>query len=125
MKAHDALTASVAHEKRRLEAHRSKKLAAYKLGGKPAVDEFLAVTDFVTPYYRDVLIGLIDGTTGAFNTDCQTGLIGSVKSGYDVITYGSTAYLPSSVIKLQMSVNDVTSATNSVTAFCNFTTLFN
>lgn len=115
---------------RGVKAESARKMKAYKLGIAPEVDEhvddsFNLLPDFVNTYTRDILLGVIDGVTGQFNDDCKNGLKGSVVSTFNLATYGSTIYLPSSLIKTQMSVNDVMSAVNSVTAYCNFTLMLN
>lgn len=50
---------------------------------------------------------------------------GSVTSTFNLAKYGSTVYMPDSMIKVQMSVNDVMTAVNGVTAYCNFTLMLN
>jgi hypothetical protein len=100
-------------------------MQAYRLGGPAAVDELSVLPGFVNNYTRDILLGLIDGTTSEFNKDCQNGMKGSVTSAFNLATYGSTVYMPSSLVKVQMSVNDVMTAVNSVTAYCNFTLMLN
>ena len=115
---------------RGVKAESARKMKAYKLCIAPEVDEhvddsFNLLPDFVNTYTRDILLGVIDGVTGQFNDDCKNGLKGSVVSTFNLATYGSTIYLPSSLIKTQMSVNDVMSAVNSVTAYCNFTLMLN
>lgn len=110
---------------RGVKAQSAQKMQAYRLGGPSAVDQLNVVPGFVNNYSRDILLGLIDGTTTAFNTDCQTGMKGSVTSAFNLATYGLTFYQPSSLVKTQMSVNDVMTAVNSVTAYCNFTLMLN
>ena len=110
---------------RGVKAQSAQKMQAYRLGGPSAVDQLNVVPGFVNNYSRDILLGLIDGTTTAFNTDCQTGMKGSVTSAFNLATYGLTFYKPSSLVKTQMSVNDVMTAVNSVTAYCNFTLMLN
>ena len=110
---------------RGVKAQSAQKMQAYRLGGPSAVDQLNVLPGFVNNYSRDILLGLIDGTTTAFNTDCQTGMKGSVTSAFNLATYGSTFYMPSSLVKVQMSVNDVMTAVNSVTAYCNFTLMLN
>ena len=110
---------------RGVKAQSAQKMQAYRLGGPSAVDQLSVVDGFVNNYSRDILLGLIDGTTTAFNTDCQTGMKGSVTSAFNLATYGLSFYKPSSTIKVQMSVNDVMTAFNSVTAYCNFTIMLN
>ena len=100
-------------------------MQAYRLGGPSAVDQLNLLPGFVNNYSRDILLGLIDGTTTVFNTDCQSGMKGSVTSTFNLATYGSTIYMPSSLVKTQMSLNDVMTAVNSVTAYCNFTLMLN
>jgi hypothetical protein len=48
---------------RGVKAQSAKKMEAYRLGGPAAVDEFVALPGFVNNYTRDILLGLIDGTT--------------------------------------------------------------
>jgi hypothetical protein len=50
---------------------------------------------------------------------------GSVTSTFNLATYGTSIYMPSSMVKFQMSINDVMTAVNSVTAYCNFTLMLN
>lgn len=110
---------------RGVKAQSAKKMQAYRLGAVPEVDDFSMLPGFVNTYTRDVLLGLIDGVTGQFNEDCQNGLKGTVTSSFNLATYGLSVYLPSSMIKTQMSVNDVLTAFNSVTTYCNFTLMLN
>ena len=110
---------------RGVKASSAKKMQAYRLGATPQIDDFGVLPGFVNPYTRDVLLGVIDGVTGQFNEDCQNGLKGSVTSSFNLATYGLSVYMPSSMIKTQMSVNDLMTAFNSVTAYCNFTLMLN
>lgn len=85
---------------RGVKAQSAQKMQAYRLGGPAAVDELIALPGFVNNYTRDILLGLIDGSTSQFNQDCQNGMKGSVVSGFNLATYGSTVYMPSSLIKV-------------------------
>ena len=128
VKAHQRMSTEVETLMRGVKANSARKMEAYRLGQAPPLDQndqFNLLPEFVNTYTRDILLGLIDGVTGQFNDDCKNGLKGSVVSGFNLATYGSTFYLPSSLIKTQMSVNDVMTAVNSVTAYCNFTLMLN
>jgi hypothetical protein len=70
-----------------------------------------------------LLLGVIDGTTGAFNDSCRGGLAESVRSGFSVMN-NIGIYDPRLLAKFSLSNVNFTEATNQVYAFCDMTSLF-
>jgi hypothetical protein len=88
------------------------------------MDAALSATDFFSPYTRGIFLGVIDSVAGTFSTDCKAGLTGTVVSAWDAVAY-KNFLVPSNTIKLQLAVNNLIAASNSIIAFCTFNQLAN
>jgi len=69
-------------------------------------------------YYEDLLLGIIDGTTGSFNGDCRGGLAETVRSTFSVLD-NIDIYDPRKLSKFSLSNVGLTEATNVVYAYCD------
>lgn len=75
-------------------------------------------------YYENMIYGIIDGTSGDFDTNCRDSLYGIVGGGFAAYKYKNVAK-PTNTIKFQMGINQFTDSTNSVYTYCDFSHLFN
>ena len=69
------------------------------------------------------MYGIIDGSTTSFNTDCQDALSTVVGSAFGIFKYKNIAD-PRNTVKMNLSINNFTTGTNNVYAFCDFTHLY-
>ena len=70
-----------------------------------------------------MIYGVIDGSTTSFNTDCQDALSTGVGSAFGIFKYKNIAD-PRNTVKMNLSINNFTTGTNNVYAFCDFTHLY-
>ena len=72
----------------------------------------------MSAYYESMLIGIVDGTTGAFNDDCRGGLVSSIRAAFTLMD-NVGIYDPRKLSKFALSNTSFTEATNTVYAFCD------
>lgn len=73
-----------------------------------------------TDMYESGFYGAIDGMSGTFtNTACTGGMANVVSSVFGMIRH-IAIYIPENSMKFMISSNNFTESTNTVVAFCNF-----
>ena len=73
-------------------------------------------------YYEQMLLGIIDGTTGGFNAECRGGLAQCVQSFFALIA-NIDIYDPRKISKFSLANIGLTESTNVVYAFCDVSQL--
>ena len=111
------------HESRAAPYLAAARMTSYRLNGekaRPIVSQEPGTKGSV--YYEQLLLGIIDGTTGGFNAACRGGLAESVRSAFALMA-NVDIYDPRKLSKFSLANIGLTEATNVVYAYCDISQL--
>ena len=72
----------------------------------------------VLGFAEAIVYGIIDGVTNVFSVGCNSGLFGLVNSVFRIFEFYKI-WIPSNIMKFNMSINGMFEAGNNVFAFCD------
>ena len=114
------------HESRAAPYLANARMTSYRIHGDKAKSPRVSQDDEAgtkgSVYYEQMLLGIIDGTTGGFNASCRSGLAETVRSAFALMD-NVDIYDPRKVSKFSLANIGLTEATNVVYAFCDISHL--